>query len=239
MVTGRVLVVDDEPAVRSILERVLRKEGYTVLQAVNGKEGLQAVQEQYPDVMILDLNMPDISGEAVCKLVRKNQKIQSIPILILTGQTKDGLPAECLDGGADDYLSKPFDIKELVARVRALLRRPRVYAAADTVLKNGRISIRTSERQVLVKGHTVPDLTPKEFELLSQLVLHAPRVLERNILALKVWGLPLEQVNPRTLDVHVRRIRQKLGHAAAVCLKTVPAIGFQWSDHSAVKAATS
>ncbi|SRR5258708_4601388 len=225
----RVLVVDDEPAIRGVLERLLKREGFAVTLALNAREGLNAVQERLPDMVILDLNLPDRSGEDVCQDIRKSSSTQSIPILILTGQATDGLPAKCLDGGADDYLSKPFDNKELVARVRALLRRPRLYVEKDAVLETKQISVHVAERQIRVNGRSIDSLAPKEFDLLYQLLIHTPKVLDKNTLALKVWGVPAEQLHSRTLDVHMRRIRLKIG-SASKCLKTIPAVGYQWLD---------
>lgn len=227
---ARILVVDDELSVRAVLERILRKEGFQVSLAACGKEALQAIENQRPDVMILDLNLPDLSGDAVCQKIRKDPLACSVSILILTGRASEGLPAECLNGGADDYLAKPFDIKELIARVRALLRRPRLYTADDSVLQKGPLSLHVGERRVSVKGWEAPSLAPKEFELLKQLLLHAPKVIDKNILALAVWGVPADRLHRRTLDVHMRRIRQKIGPKASRCLKTVPVIGYQWLD---------
>jgi len=230
MATNRILVIDDEPSVRSVLDRVLRREGYSVTLAPSAKEGLQSLQERPPDAIILDLNLPDMHGEDVCHQIRQNTATQPIPILILTGCATDNLPAQCLDGGADDYLSKPFDTKELVARVRALLRRPRLYVSPDSVIEKKNISMVLAEHRVMVKGHTINDLAPKEFDLLYQLLLHAPKVLDKNTLALKVWGVSTNELNSRTLDVHIQRIRTKLGQTIARCLKTIPAVGYQWLE---------
>jgi DNA-binding response OmpR family regulator len=198
----------------------------------SGWRALEVVVREIPDLIILDLKLPDLSGEEICKIVRETLPIQPVPILILTGLITEGLPARCLNGGADDYVSKPFDLKELVARVRALLRRPPLDTGGNRMIQRGRIAIRVAERQVLWDGRRVQNLAPKEFELLSHLVLQAPKVVYKNALAAKAWGAPLERLHKRTLDVHVRRIRQKLGPAAAGCLKTVPAIGYQWLDDS-------
>jgi DNA-binding response OmpR family regulator len=121
-----------------------------------------------------------------------------------------------------------------VARVRALLRRPRLYAASGDLLTKGAVSIRLSERKVTVDGAATSAMAPKEFDLLYQLLLHAPQVVSKEVLSNKVWGIPFDALNPRTLDVHIRRIRQKLG-SAAECLKTVPAVGFQWVDKVAAR----
>ena len=227
---SRVLVVDDEPAVQKGLERLLSQEGLQVAMASTGQEALDAVERQRPDVIILDLNLPDMSGNDVCQRVRGDPSAAGVAILILTGKKSRGLPAECLNGGADDYLAKPFDLKELVARVRALLRRPRLYSTEDAVIQKGPLSLYVAERRICVKEIAIPSLTPKEFELLRLLLINAPRVLENNALALKVWGVPVDQLHHRTLNVHIQRIREKLGPQVAPHLKTVPAIGYQWLD---------
>ncbi|OGR89007.1 MAG: hypothetical protein A2992_07155 [Elusimicrobia bacterium RIFCSPLOWO2_01_FULL_59_12] len=226
----RILVVDDEAPVRSLLDRVLRQSGFHVSSAVNGCEGLECVARENPDLVILDLNLPDLSGEDVCQKIRQTPRIQEVPVMILTGRTTRGLSAQCLNGGADDYLSKPFDIQELVARVRALLRRPSLYASSEAVIKRQRIIINGAEHRILWDGRRVEDLAPKEYELLRHLILLSPRVVGKNALALKVWGIPLDQIHQRTLDVHIRRIRKKIGAEGARCLKTIPCIGYQWLD---------
>jgi DNA-binding response OmpR family regulator len=232
-VTARILVVDDEASIRNLLIRVFAQESFEVLTATNGHEGLETAAKYRPDLIILDLNLPDLYGEDVCKSIRQTSSIENVPVLILTGKNAEGLPARCLDGGADDYLSKPFDVQEIMARSRALLRRSHGLASSREALSRGRLTIRVAERMVLWKGHRIETLAPKEFEILRLLVLEAPKVLDKNALAVKAWGVPSEQLHQRTLDVHIRRIRKKLGPAAATCLKTVPAIGFQWLDEAA------
>jgi DNA-binding response OmpR family regulator len=226
----RILVVDDEPSIRNLLDRVLRQAGYQVSSAASGNEGMDMVNRENPNLIILDLNLPDLSGEDVCQRIRQTPRIQSTPVMILTGRNNQGLSTQCLNDGADDYLSKPFDIPELVAHVRALLRRPPLYASEDAVIKRRRISVLNAERQVFWDNRLVDDLAPKEFEILRLLLLHTPRVVTKNALALKVWGIPIEQINQRTVDVHVRRIRQKIGAVASRNLKTIPCVGYQWLD---------
>jgi len=232
-VTAKVLVVDDEASIRNLLARVLGREGFDVLTATTGQEGLETAVLCRPDVVILDLNLPDLYGEDVCKKIRLTPSIESVPVMILTGKSADGLPARCLDGGADDYLSKPFDINEFMARLRALMRRAQGLVSGRGMISKGRLSIRIAERMVLWKGRRIDTMAPKEFEMLRLLVLEAPKVVDKVTIAIKAWGVPLEQVHQRTLDVHIRRIRKKLGPIAAACLKTVPSVGFQWIDEAA------
>jgi DNA-binding response OmpR family regulator len=229
----RILVVDDEPSLRSLLRRVLGREGFEVLLATNGREGLDSAAKEKPDLVVLDLSLPDVDGDEVCRQMRRTPAIENIPVLILTGKTAEGLLARCLNGGADDYLTKPFDIEEILARLRALLRRSRGLLSSQQGISKGRLTIRVAERMVLWNGQRIPALAPKEFELLRHLVFHAPSVLDKNTLALKAWGVPFDQLHRRTLDVHIRRIRRKLGPTAASCLKTIPAVGFQWLDEAA------
>jgi two-component system phosphate regulon response regulator PhoB len=226
---ARILVVDDEVLLRNLLEMELEHAGFTVLLAQNAAQGFRILRQEKPDAVILDLNLPDSSGADLCQRVRQDSVLSTVPILILTGDQTEDVSSSCLDSGADDFLQKPFITKELIARLRALLRRPRMYAADDSTIMKGRIKISRSERRVFIRGRAVGKFAPKEFELLCQLVIHSPNVLDKKVLARKVWGMSLDQLNQRTLDVHVRRVRQKLGSSGG-CLKTVPAIGFQWIE---------
>src|SRR5438552_11782468 len=119
----RILVVDDEPSIRSLLTRILNREGFEVILATSGRDGLDAAAKEKPDLVILDLNLPDLYGEDVCRKLRQNPATEHVPVMILTGKAAEGLSARCLNGGADDYLAKPFDIEDILAHLRALLRR--------------------------------------------------------------------------------------------------------------------
>lgn len=224
-----ILIVDDEPAIGKMLERALKNEGFFIDIAPNGEDALDLLARKKHDVVILDINLPGISGDEICRQLRKDPLLQTIGILMVTGRNTEGLSASMLDDGADDYVSKPFDLNEVVARVKALLRRPRVFVPAESVIQRKNIHIDLGARQISITGRPVDDFTPKEFELLSQLVIHSPRVLDKNTLALKVWGVTRDGLHDRTIDVHIRRIRKKLGDYAA-CLKTIQTIGYQWLD---------
>jgi two-component system, OmpR family, KDP operon response regulator KdpE len=234
LMPSRILVVDDELSIRTLLARVLSREGFEVALAATGREGLELTLRQKPDLVILDLNLPDLDGEEVCRKIRENPLIGNTPVLILTGKSTQGLSVRCLNGGADNYLSKPFDIEDMTAHIRALLRRAQGSIGSQTVITKGRLSMRIPERMIFWNGRKVQTLAPKEFAILRYLVMESPKVIEKNELALKAWGSPADQLHKRTLDVHVRRIRKKLGAIAAPSLKTIPVVGFQWLDEPSV-----
>jgi len=225
---SKILVVDDEETICNLLSRLLEREGYKVVKTTRGQDALELILSEKPDLMVLDLNLPDLPGEAIYESVRQTPQVKNLPILIITGRTVPGLSAKCLNDGADAFLPKPFDAPELLAQIRALLRRSNVYSEADKAIEKGSVSIHPAQRRVLLKGVPVDHLSPKEFDVLRELVVHSPDVVCKNELAVKVWGTPLDQLHPRTLDVHIRRIRKKIGAAGARSLKTVPSVGYQW-----------
>ncbi|HVO33478.1 MAG TPA: response regulator transcription factor, partial [Elusimicrobiota bacterium] len=140
-IAQRVLVIDDEAAVRTVLERVLQREGFQVFSLNTGEGAVEACRRDHPDLVILDLYLPGHPGEKVCQEIREDETVKAVPILILTGRNTEGLTARCLNLGADDYLAKPFNVDELVARIRAVLRRPRIYAADNILVRSGRVSV--------------------------------------------------------------------------------------------------
>jgi DNA-binding response OmpR family regulator len=224
----KVLVVDDEETICNLLTRLLEREGYQVIATTRGKDALTLILTEKPKLMILDLNLPDLSGESIYERVRQSHQTKNLPILIITGRNVPGLSAKCLNGGADAFLSKPFDTPELLAQVRALLRRPYIYSDVENPIRKGNLAIEPAQRRVLIRGVPIEHLSPKEFDVLRELVIHSPDVVGKDHLAIKIWGTSLDQLHPRTLDVHIRRIRQKIGSAGGRFLKTVPAVGYQW-----------
>jgi DNA-binding response OmpR family regulator len=227
----QIVVIDTEPALRNAYEEALRQAGFRVRVGRNGREAMEAASKEEPDLMIVNAKLSDMDGDDFCQKIRQTRKVRAIPLLVISGDHMEGLSARCLDSGADGFLVKPVDSQELVAHVRALLRRPRTYLADDAAIRKGRMTIRLAERRVLFDRRDISGLTPKEFALIQELVLRSPRVVEKIGLVMKIWGTPLEQLGRRTLDVHIQRIRRKLGPIASPYLKTVSLVGYQWLDN--------
>jgi DNA-binding response OmpR family regulator len=200
---GRVLVVEDDQEIADVLRRTLRGEGHEVRSATDGVEALRAAAEFVPDLVVLDLGLPKLDGVEVCRRLRAES---DVPILILTARTETGDRVEGLDSGADDYLVKPFERQELLARMRALMRRrPPRGSAALTV---GDLRLNPDTREV-VRGDRAIDLTNREFELLEYLMRNERLVISRERLLEEVWGYdPMAMTN--TIDVFVSNLRRKL-----------------------------
>jgi DNA-binding response OmpR family regulator len=223
-----VLIADDEGSVRQVVGRSLAGAGYTVLEASGGREALSLIHEHRPGLVILDLRLPDLSGQEVCETLRADPSTRHTRLLILTGLESNGLASRMLDLGADDYLPKPFDVKELLSRVRAILRRPVFYAAGPSVIEKGLIRIDVDAHLVFLDRRRTQDFSPKEFDVLAMLVKQSPSVLDKETLAQAIWHRPARELHPRTIDVHVRRIRRKLAPLGDRYLRTLPAVGYQW-----------
>lgn len=201
----KILIVDDDPDIQFLLERFLRSEGYSVLVAGDGEKGFELAQSENPDLVILDIVLPETSGLEVCKQLRKINN--DVYILMLTELAEDIDKVRGLDMGADDYLTKPFNILELSARVKAILRRIGRARVEETV-RFGGVTIHFSKREVIRDGKPV-EFTPKEFELLSFLVHHPGEAISREVLIEEIWEQSTE-VSTRTIDNFVLRIRKKL-----------------------------
>jgi len=207
MGTATILVVDDERKIRDLVRSYLEREGYAVLVADSGQRALEAVERAHPDLVVLDLMLPDVSGEEVARSVRDHS---DVPIIMLTAKAGEDDRVTGLRLGADDYLVKPFSPRELVARVEAVLRRASGGAANGAMsLDEGRLVIDREAREVLVAGRTVP-LTRSEFDLLLALASHPGRVFSRYELITKVQGYDFDGYE-RTIDAHVKNLRRKLG----------------------------
>jgi DNA-binding response OmpR family regulator len=217
-----VLVVEDEASIASFVAMYLRNAGYGVKVASTGRDALNLADSQTPALVVLDLMLPDIDGIEVCRRLRHTS---DVPILMLTARDEDVDKIVGLEVGADDYLTKPFNPRELVARVKSILRRstPERREAKTTQIRHGQLLVDSGRREVQVDGNDV-QLAPKEFDLLWELLDHNGLVLTRDQLLERVWGYTFAG-DTRTVDVHVRQLRRKLGDASPIV--TVWGVGYK------------
>ncbi|XWX60332.1 response regulator transcription factor [Desulfitobacterium sp. AusDCA] len=202
-----ILVVDDEEPIQELLKFNLENEGYNVLIAFDGPAALKIVEEKRPDLIVLDVMLPGMDGLEVCNQLRQNPKLRDLPVIMLTAKGEEIDKVLGLELGADDYLTKPFSPRELLARIRARLRRIRPQVQDNEIIR-GDLRIDLNRFQVSVRGEEV-ELTPKEFELLRVLAAHPGKVYSRDELLERVWGYEYAG-DTRTVDVHVRHLRQKV-----------------------------
>jgi len=220
--TQSVLVVEDEASIASFVSLYLKNAGYEVRTAANGAEALSSAEQHKPSLIVLDLMLPDIDGIEICRRIRQNS---DVPILMLTARDEDVDKIIGLEVGADDYLTKPFNPRELVARVKSILRRatPDRKERESDVMQHGDLVIDAGRREVKVR-ETEIQLAPKEFDLLWELLDHRGLVLTRDQLLERVWGYTFAG-DTRTVDVHVRQLRRKLGDASPIV--TVRGCGYK------------
>jgi phosphate regulon transcriptional regulator PhoB len=222
---SRVLIVEDEPDIRELLAFHLERDGYQVTRATTGGEALRQVRVTPPDLVILDLLLPEMDGLEVCRRLRADAGTAGLPVIMLTAKGDEVDRVVGLEIGADDYIVKPFSPKELLARVRAVLRRARA-PASSAPLAVGEIVLDGATHQATVAGQPLA-LTPKEFDLLRALLEARGRVLSREFLLDRVWGYARAgEIESRTVDVHVRRLRAKLG-AEGERILTVKNVGYR------------
>jgi len=221
----KILVVEDESDVADLLTLNLRKAGFRISTAADGASGLQKAREGRPDFIILDLMLPKMSGVEVCKILKSDTATSHIPILMLTAKAEEIDRIVGLEFGADDYVTKPFSPREIVLRIRAILRRGET---ADESLKAGPISIDPARHEVRVNGKQV-HLTSLEFKLLRTLMQRRGRVQDRDRLLNEVWGYE-SVIDTRTVDTHVRRLREKLGKVGDA-IETVRGFGYRLREN--------
>jgi len=228
----RVLVVEDEQDVADLIRYNLAKEGYDVRLVGNGADALKLARESRPEVILLDIMVPQLNGWEVCRRLKQDPETRAISVIMVTGRVEEGDKVLGFEMGADDYVTKPFSPRELVARVRAVARRGKNVEAADRKhhLKAGDLEIDRHRFEVTMKGQRV-DLTPKEFELLAALVGTPGRVFGREELLDLVWGED-GFVEPRTVDVHMARLRAKFTAArlAIPGVETVRGVGYRFRE---------
>jgi DNA-binding response OmpR family regulator len=219
---GTIVVVEDDPHIADLVELYLRRDGFRVIQAASGEAGLAAYQREQPRLMILDVGLPgDLDGFEVCRRLRAD----NVPILMLTARDEEIDRILGLELGADDYVTKPFSPRELVARVKAVLRRMDRPAPAPTVLTAGAVEVDTGRREARVGGRPVA-LTTREFDLLLFLAENAGLALSRKQILDGAWGVGWYG-DERTVDVHVRQLRKKLGEGEVFPLTTVWGVGYR------------
>jgi DNA-binding response OmpR family regulator len=226
-VARTILVIDDEPELVKLLDYNLSKAGYLVLSAKDGESGLAAARKHAPDAIILDVMMPGLDGWEVCKRLRQDPSTSALPVLMLTAKGDEGDRVLGLELGADDYVTKPFGVRELLARVKALLRRSEVSSSSPEVLKTGKIVIDSSRRTVTASGKPVA-LTATEFNLLKSLAEKEGRVISREDLLSLARGDDVA-VMDRTVDVHVASLRKKLGKLGEM-IETVRGVGYRLKE---------
>lgn len=220
----RVLVVEDDPAIGRLLRRTLTDLGNVVTVASDGASGLSLALNEQPDVVLLDLGLPDLDGRQVLRMLRA---ISQVPVIVVTAQDDDRTVVQALDAGADDYLVKPFGSEQLAARIRAVLRRSAPAGAGDPTVRIGELEIDPARHQVRLGGEPV-ELSRKEFDMLWLLATRPGEVVTKRELLADVWGLPFGG-GDRTVDVHLSWLRRKLGETAAEprYLHTVRGVGIR------------
>src|SRR5215470_9671619 len=222
--SGRnILIIEDESDVADLLEMGLRKAGFKTTAAADGATGLQKARDSRPDFIILDLMLPKMSGLEVCRILKGDAATSHIPILMLTAKAEEVDRIVGLEFGADDYVTKPFSPREMILRIKAILRRGQNDGAEESMTR-GPITLDPSRHRVLVSGKSVI-LTAVEFKLLNMLMKRPGRVQARDRLLNEVWGYE-SAIDTRTVDTHVRRLREKLGKAASV-IETVRGFGYR------------
>lgn len=222
---ARILVIDDEPQIRKFLDISLRAQGYAVEGAETGQGGLEALATHGADLVILDLGLPDRDGHEV---LRELRQWSSVPVILLTVRASETEKVAALDAGANDYVTKPFGVQELMARVRALLRSHAAPAGSQPLYDDGRLHVDLARREVLLQGDPVA-LTRKEYALLALLIQHAGRVVTQPQLLRELWG-PTHQHDTHYLRILVGKLRHKLGDDAAApqWIATEPGVGLRF-----------
>lgn len=225
----KVLIVDDEKDIIKMLDYNLKKEGYRTIPVYDGEDALNRAVREIPDLIILDIMLPGIDGLEVCKILRRESKTAHIPIIMLTAKARETDKIVGLELGADDYITKPFSPRELLARVKAILRRAQKKDEPSEILRIDDLAVDLATIQVRVKNKPV-ELTAKEFELLKALIKARPRVLSRDHLLDTIWGFDhAVEIQTRTVDVHIRTLRKKL-KSAARHIVTVKSYGYRFQE---------
>lgn len=228
MLKQRILVVDDDRSIVKILRGYLEQAGYTVFVAYDGQTAVQTLRSEKPDLLVLDLMLPDRDGYDITRLIREDRYLGSMPIIMLTARVDDTDKIIGLELGADDYITKPFNAREVVARVRALLRRAQFDTKPTTILQIGRLKLDANARQLSIDSEII-ELTPTEFNLLYALMQHPGHTFTREELLVQGMGYAYEGMG-RTLDTHIRNLRKKIEEDPSnpQYLQTVYSVGYRF-----------
>ncbi|AGB40791.1 response regulator with CheY-like receiver domain and winged-helix DNA-binding domain [Halobacteroides halobius DSM 5150] len=227
----KILVVDDEENIVQLINFNLKQEGYEVIPAYDGQQALEKIKKKNPDLMVLDLMLPKVDGFDICRQVREDKDIKNLPIIILSAKEEEVDKILGLELGADDYVTKPFSPRELIARVKAVLRRvdSNIDKKEKDVIEIKDVKINLNKYRVEVAENEI-NLTPKEFKLLSILMSNLDQVFSRAYLLKKIWGYDY-QGDTRTVDVHIRRLRKKIEEYSELdYIITVRGVGYKFKD---------
>ena len=220
----KIFCVEDDANIRELLEYMLASSGFQAVGFESAKDFWNALKTEEPDLILLDIMLPDEDGMQILKRLKSDRSLDGIPAIMLTAKSEQIDKIKALDGGADDYITKPFDVPELISRVNAVLRRSKKNVSNLNVLTYKEITIDNSSRKVIVSGKEVT-LTYKEYELLSYLIINKGQVMTRDNLMVAVWGTDFKGES-RTVDVHIRTLRQKLGDRGCY-IETVRNVGYK------------
>jgi two-component system phosphate regulon response regulator PhoB len=225
--TQKILVAEDEPDVLNLLAGNLKTAGYQVLKAEDGESALEQARTAMPSLIVLDIMLPEMSGLEVCRVLKSQPSTRIIPVLMLTSKAEEVDRIVGLELGADDYVTKPFSPRELVLRIRSILRRSHANQETTDIIRHGDIQVDRSRCEVQIRGKSI-EFTATEFKLLTVLMERRGRVQSRDTLLNDVWGYE-SAIDTRTVDTHIRRLREKLGKSAD-CIETVRGFGYRMMD---------
>lgn len=225
MLKSTILIVDDERDILDLIEYNLKKEGFVVVTAEDGEEGIEKARQVKPDLVLLDIMMPKMDGLNVIDLLRQDANLKDIPVIFLTARSDEKTEVKGLDRGADDFLTKPISTTKLVSRIKAVLRRYLEDEADNKVITRHDLTI-DRDRYIVIRNGVEHHLPKKEFELIYFLASRKGKVLDRQTLLNEVWGSNIYVID-RTIDVHVRKIREKLGDSY---IETVKGVGYRFKE---------
>lgn len=222
----KIYVIEDDDNIRDLIKIALEGFGYEISAFETAEEALKNIEADRPALAVFDLMLPGMDGMEAIRIIRKNETLKDMPVLILTARDREFDKVAGLDGGADDYMTKPFGVMELAARIRSLLRRSRRGKAAEELLEQYGVKLNKKTREVSFEDSKI-ELTLKEFELLQYLMENQNQVVSRDELLNRIWGYDYDG-ETRTLDMHIRTLRQKLGESGGSCIKTIRGVGYRF-----------